>query len=411
MKNKNLFKAGIVFSLSTLLAFGVATGLSMKSKPVDEAKAADTDDATTETYSGNVVVQMKGTTCWSTSSAKLAVYFFNGDKNGWSTNVKAIGTSTSETKYFLFNYSLKFEPKNMIVTRHNSNATTPSWDNKWNQTCNLDFAPCVWLNDTWGSGKDESGNACFTSSDCGTWTPIADVYSSTSSKTWAKKVSLSSLDLGSDDHPELSGKVTLEKEEAFKIKYGSGESEYSNSFSTEYILTDYFKVEGTDDNIVCKEAGEYTFYFDTDCKKLWITNDVLVEADGWAQYFNNNAGCKSNGSELPSGWSNCATEYGKLDDKVKDYIYAYEVTTSNTNLDRALHNYDHAISYRDEQTLSRFIVNSSGTARGTTNSRISIGSLASNSNSSTNAIIVIIISLVTITTLGSVIYLKTRKHS
>ncbi len=409
MKNKNLFKAGIVFSLSTLLAFGVATGLSMKSKPVDEAKAAEADDnTTTETYSGNVVVQMKGTTCWSADNAKLAVYFFNETnyspkKEGWSTNVESIGYST-ETKYFLFKYSLDFKPAKMIVVRENSTTTSGQWDD-WGQTCDLDFAQCVWLKDTWGT------NNKIPSTDCGIYTPMADVYSKTSSKGWTKNVSLSSLDLGSDLHPELSGKVTLEKDEEFKIKYGSEDSAYSNNYNTVDVFTDKFATEGTDGNIVCKETGEYTFYFDTHCNKLWITNEVVVAADKWATYFNNNAKCVEDGSELPSGWSNCATEYGKLDNEVKDYIYAYVITENNTNLDRALHNYDHAISYRTTDQLKRFIVNSSGNVRGATNSRISVGSLASNSNSSTNAVIVIIISLVTITTLGSVIYLKTRKHS
>ncbi len=407
MKNKNLFKAGIVFSLSTLLAFGVATGLSMKSKPVDEAKAAEADDnTTTETYSGNVVVQMKGTTCWSADDAKLAVYFFNGDNIGWSTNVEAIGESTSEFKYYLFKYSLNFQPANMIVVREKSTTTSGNWEDKLNQTCDLDFALGVWVDDIWGTDSKIS------SANCGIWTPMADVYSSTSSKAWAKKeVSLSSLHLGNDGHPELSGKVTLEEDEEFKIKYGSADSAYSNNYDTVDVFKDKFATESTDGNIVCKEAGDYTFYFDTHCNKLWITNEVVVAADEWATYFNNNAGCKSDGSALPSGWGSCATKYSELGNEVKDYIYAYVITENNTNLDRALHNYEHAISYRTEQQLSRFIVNSSGKARDATNSRISVGSLASNSNSSTNAVIVIIISLVTITTLGSVIYLKTRKHS
>lgn len=404
MKNKNLFRAGLIFSLSALLSCGAIGRLSLKGKAVDEVKA--------ETYSGSVFVKLDYTTNWGQKNAKLAVYFWNGygdgdslKQDGWSNLVDIGGESLTNVFYQLDYTNLSFQPTKMIVTRQNSTATSPSWANKWNQSVDLDFAKCAWLSGDWDPA----------SSQCGSWNQEANIYSTNGTSGWGKTTSLETFAINSSNHLELSGTVTLEENEEFKIKdHSAGASDgYYSTYNTPEALKSKFSGGGSA-NIKCLEAGTYTFYFDVVTNSLWITNENIVNADTWAQYFNTNVGCDGTGQTAPTGWGSVKAKYNELitTNEAKDYIYGYTADGSSTadNLARALWNYDWAI--KNHPSLDKFIVNSNGTARASSHAASSLININSiGTNVGTGMIAIIVVTILGLTVIGSVVFIKSRKHS
>ena len=68
---------------------------------------------------------------WDSDGAKLSAYFYNSSTNKFAGIAKQYSGNT----YYVVIPSGSWT--NVILTRHNNTTTSPSWDNKWNQTGNL----------------------------------------------------------------------------------------------------------------------------------------------------------------------------------------------------------------------------------------------------------------------------------
>lgn len=103
-----------------------------------------------------VYLDIKDFTDWGTSSAKFAVYYFVNDfNNGFSTFMQHL----NKTQYRV---TIPVGYNNIIFTRHDSSALTPTWDNKWNQSVdvtNINWASatyeghlCGYIHSSWTPG-------------------------------------------------------------------------------------------------------------------------------------------------------------------------------------------------------------------------------------------------------------------
>ena len=68
---------------------------------------------------------------WDADGAKLSAYFYNSSTNKFADIAKQ---HSGNTYYVVIP---KGSWTNVILTRHNNTTTTPTWDNKWNQTGNI----------------------------------------------------------------------------------------------------------------------------------------------------------------------------------------------------------------------------------------------------------------------------------
>lgn len=371
-------------ALSMALAVGAGLGLADKKevKPVEAASA------------GSLIVKLGNVGKWSQSNAKLAAYLTDDSSNYWST----LQTISSDKVLYKIDYSISFTPKKLIFVRMNPAATSGNWEQKWNQTGDLSWKEATYLQDEWDP----------TTAQCSQWTVSAMVRSS-EVEGFGTKTTLSNIGINDSGNPEVSGSVTLIEGEEFKIL--SGDGVWSGYYGRPDALANAISGGSTESrsdenpNIVCEIAGTYDFYFDTETKRLWISRQDIVDADGWASYFLNNVGCDETGVKLPTGWDSCKTAYNALTNEAKNYIYAGTADEDGDNLGRALARYDHAVS--SHASLERFIKNSGGTVRAAS---VQVSPLfgTDGNNASTILIIISVSSLVALTVGGYFLLKKKR---
>lgn len=254
MKSKCSFilKASTALVLALLMLFGTVT--TSVAAVVDNAKssaAADTDaepvahgaegffamlrkhadlaetgaDPTGFT-SGTYVYLVPGTD-WYGNSKKAAAYFYNSNSdNAWSS-VITLSTSASTKNRITVPGSNKTWA-HVIFVSLNSSATAANWDNKWNQTGDLDY---------------DSSKNCFTNSGWDGATTTWSKYVPTSSAT----LSASPTDITTSDTstltPGISGNTTYNeyKSVSYSISPSSGASISGNTFTPtsagEYTVT------------------------------------------------------------------------------------------------------------------------------------------------------------------------------
>ena len=388
MKLKTVF---ITLGLALAMGFGVFAGAKAGKGEVKEAKA--------DTYSGTVHVTFSGTTNWSSDSAKIALYLWND--NGGGQGVKKdtfIGLQNmGSSKEFDFTYSgLSWEPANMIVTRQNKSASVANWDNKWNQTGDLNFSKYVWLSDAWDP----------------TATLGAQIRSSAASPAYSTKQYLTTKGVNGDSHTEFSGLVTLAANEEFKIlndNTGHWSAYYGCPTSIDSCFSGGNKNgrNDSDGNIKCLSAGTYDFFFDIETEKVWLTRQDIVAADGFATYFLANVGCDTTGATAPSGWATCASTYAALSNDAKDYLYNAEGDSDPLadNIARCVYWYDYAV--RAHPNLTKFMVNSSGVARAS----YEINPLSPINDGTNIAIIIVVASTLSLVALGGFFFIKRKKES
>ena len=300
----------------------------------------------TNDFVGNVHVDLRTSTL-ANSAANYAVYFWNNDyspvKDGWTNYV----AGASNERLLTFSYDLDFEPLKMIVVRYVSTYTQSEWNTeKWpkdnkrtGQTGDSDFNEMVRLN-----------------SDYSAYLGYPKVMGGS---PWGEVTLLDSVKSNGSHHAEYYSSVTLSANQEFKIQVAPyADGDYYGSYSTHASLTAKFTT--SNGNIKALEAGTYSFYFDSYSNSVYITTVALASADEWAQYFLTNVGCDETGAALPTGWNDCATEYGKLSGDAKNIIYG---TTAGTEgyVAQAVARYDHAV--KAHPSLTKFIVNSSNVVR------------------------------------------------
>ena len=388
------FKFLKLFSLTAFAAgaFAVANGKSSKQAEVVKADPAPV-------ASGKLVAKLGNIGKWSDQGAKLTAYLTDDTSSEWLP----LQVMESSKPMYVFSYSVSFTPTKLIWVRMNPSETEGSWGEgkKWNQTGDLALHDATYLSDDW----DPSA------SNCSQWDLFADVKTSKDGFTNPKVTfDVNSVEIMAGDQPQLSGKVTLEANEEFKV-VNRADNVWSAFYDCPDALDSAFEGGSKEyqspdlSNIVCKIPGTYDFYFNTETKKIWISNDAIVQADGWATYFNSNVGCDDDGVKLPTGWFLCATAYGALDPDTKDYIYSAKADKDGDNLARALSTYDYAVSHHS--TLEKFIKSSTDVVRASLS--LEVGHAFSANDSRNLIMIVSIVSLVSASTLVGLIVLKRRK--
>lgn len=255
---KKFLTSTAVISLSALLGVGALVGVAGR-------KQALKADADTE-HRIVVKVEDKLLSNWSQSNAKLSVYLWDDSSNtGW-TNVVSLSSTKS---LYILKHGYTWSPKHMIVSRQDSATATSTgaWGTSWNQSTDLSFNEATWIKTT-DSSK-------WTDTERGGWTVTASVNVDGD----GERVSLGvdTVILNSSNNPEVSGTARIEAGEEFKIHAGDGAQ--SGYYSLGAGLTGCFsggsttghtEGSGTEGNIVCERGGSYTFYFDTETKKVHI---------------------------------------------------------------------------------------------------------------------------------------------
>lgn len=309
--------------------------------------------AQAEVTSKSLIVKFGSLGNWTEANAKLAVYLWKGSGSSkvetW-TNVVSLDTNK---KIYKLDYSFDGTPENLIVTRQNSSASSASWDTKWAQSSDLSFNEATYLNlDGW--------NITSTSG----WTLSAQVRSNKVT-SFGTKETLSTIGLNGSNNPEVSGAVTLEEDEEFKIL--SGDNVWSGYYGCPEAIDSCFsggsKTARSDSNpnIVCEVAGTYDFFFDTETKRVWLTRQDIVDADGFASYFLSNVGCDETGATSPSGWSTCASTYNNLNGAARDVLCSAAADKDGDNIARCVYWYDYAVAAHP--SLTKFMVDSSSNPR------------------------------------------------
>ena len=86
---------------------------------------------------------------WNTDGAKFAIYYFQGEDNGWSNFMTVM--SDGET----FETTIPDKYTSIIFVRLNKTATSPNWTDKWNQTEDLTVSgdKILYVITGWGGDK------------------------------------------------------------------------------------------------------------------------------------------------------------------------------------------------------------------------------------------------------------------
>lgn len=383
MKLKKLI-SGLLLSTALAAGVGVFAGSQYSDPKNVEAAGA----------SGSLIVKFASGHNWFQSGAKVCAYITDNTNSYWTS----LQTTSSTQLLYKFDYSVSFTPTKLIWVRMNPSETKGSWDTgkKWNQTGDLGWEEATFINNGWDNPT------------CSQWKVSADVRSN-AVPSFGTKTTLSTIGINADGNPEVSGSVTLAENEEFKMLAGDGtwSGYYGRPAALSSAVTGGSQTEVSDKNpnIKCLIAGTYDFFFDTETKRLWISRQDIVDADGWASNFLTNVGCDASGKNLPSGWNTCKNSFNGLNDAAKDYIYAGTADVGGDNLGRALATYDHAVNAHP--SLERFIKNSGGTPR---SAAIDINPIAQVVSHSGSTIAIIVISSVSIAAIGGYFLFKKKKN-
>ncbi len=380
MKRKGLF---ITILSTMLLGVGVFAGVSSVSEnaPVEKAEAAS--------YSGSVIIKkndnnMRWTGC------KLTAWLFAGNTGTWGTAVQ-----NTDTLYQVYSWEgLAFNPTGIIILRVADNWSKYSdpWKNPYCRTgdITLDDLSVIWMN------GDASSDGNY-----GTYTVDA-VVKGGASQDWTTptvNTRLSNIKVNEDGVLEAYGTVTLEANTYFKTLKAN--STWCGAYSAHDSIKSNFNGGGSS-NIHNIKAGTYEFYFDYEGCSTYITDPVYAAADEWAQYFLSHVGCDSTGVKLPTGWSNCATEYGKLTGASKDLIYGATAKQDGSYIEKAVARYDHALV--SHPTLDRFIKNSSNVSRAVS----SPFGIPTETNNTQATITIVVTTLISVVAVGGFFLLKRK---
>ena len=268
MKNKNLFRAGLIFSLSAILSCGVIAGLSLKDKAVDEVKATDIS-----------VLYLKPS-IWHSQNPWYAAYFYgSGLAEKWSKMTEVSGAETTTYKVDVpSGYS------QVIFTRNDPNKTTLGWDSKWNQTEDLTITDkdCFTVTD-WGNEKST-----------GNWSNYADVYTYSINGNAA----VTMVDNGTSE-VKSSSTVTVSKGDI--ITFTKNGTEFTVDPKDDNQLTKVYL--NSENKLVAAEGFEEVLYLNYSSNKLWagqFTPEVYY-AIGSFNNWNGKTGTKATAVEGETG--------------------------------------------------------------------------------------------------------------
>ena len=358
---------------------------------------------TSGSWSGSIYVDLRDSG-WAGAAAHYAVMFMDKttyptEIDGWSSYVT--GTKINE-RLVEIPYSLEFEPLKMTIVRYNPAKTdwaTQKWTNTWGQTPDIDVAEVVRIGDTTdGEGKNY---AYAGYPKVVTWSPSsADIY-------------LNSVKMNGDKNSEYySSTVSLAANQQFKIQVGPYASgDYYGAFSTHSSLESTFDGDGTN-NITCKAAGTYAFYFDSFKGSVYITKVEIAQADEWAEAFLGMSASSNNCAYTKTHWSEASTAYNGLSAAAKALCVAEAHIgphdEAGTYLAEAIQRYDYVIQLYGTTSYPDFI------------GRVSAGKISLsqpilllniNNRNTTPMIVIIVVSLVGFGAVGGYFFIRRRKEN
>ena len=255
---------------------------------------------------------------WADGEADYAIMSFNDSQyepvaSEWSEYIENVPAGQRYVRFF---YQTHFNAHSITIVRYNKENTKEQWErdrwaNVWNQTVDaeIDTELTARISDQTDGDKNlvYGGSPyimCYTSQGLIGYDGLREAKSNGSNNT------------------EYYG--VIEFDTVYKFKIGvpplNEQYDYYANYTADSSVADDFYY-GEDGYIHMRQAGSYSFYFDTYTHNLYITGEGSADAEIWAQYFLDDVGCDASGVNLPTGWSDSADSYRELCDSAKDIIY------------------------------------------------------------------------------------------
>ncbi len=257
---------------------------------------------------GEIYLDLSEQSDWENDGAQFAIYFF--DKNDGTNPDKMVFSDIAvsvplQDNIYIASYELSFQPTHMIGVRLNSECTTPSWDDKWNQTQNLDFYQFGVIGVT--SENYEVPGVYYGWSD-----GLATVKISRGNQEI--EVVLDNYKRNAENKSEhYNDYIDLQTNDEFVIEYGSNSYHSWNNLP---IFDNNFSNNSTEDKIKVDVAGTYSFYFKAyETHEVFISKPEVAFADAWAQSF-----LKGNCVATKSNWSTYEDEFEHLPNSAKIFL-------------------------------------------------------------------------------------------
>jgi len=343
---------------------------------------------------GEIYIDLYEFRGWEGNNAKFAVYFFDGNGNHEFSDFSVCVSSADGLH--IVSYELAFNPTNMICFRFDPNCSTPSTDNRWNQTQDLAFY--------------RYGVIGITGWDYGWSDGLATVTITRGLEEI--EVVLDNYKRNADHKSEhYNDYVDLQQNDEFVINYLSAPR---NNWDCLEIFDNNFNDDDETHKIKVEVSGTYSFYFKAynvgDVHyDVFISKPEVAFADAWALSFLN-GGCTS----TKDNWSTYAGEYNNLPHSAKTFLlnvehqpdpeYVYE-----NYFAQAIQRYDYVIYLYGTDTYNDYIGRVAA-GRFTPRSSYSLmGALSS--DSPTPIALVVVLLVVPVTVIGSYLFLRKRKES
>lgn len=390
------------FALAGVMAVGGIAALNIHNEV--KSASADAGHSIALGNSGTIFLEL-GTDTWKSSSSKIALYMFDNSvsKNAWGGFVTPNGTS----RFVEYSYNLDFTPNQCIAFRFDPGVQTLGdwcWENDrgnsaiWSTTNDTNFKHVVALGNYYENSKWTVSNGYN----------LDAVVKGGASDNWSDPtvdVTLSHAKVNSEDKIEVYDEVNLPANTYFKVVKGG--VTWCGNYTAHASIAGYLS-GGGENNIHNTQGGKYEIYFKYNDAESYITSPVIAAADEWSQDFLDDVGCDKDGIALPTGWSTVAASYAILDGDVKDYIYNANAKEDGSYTEQAVARYDWAVARHP--SLDKFIKNSSDVVRSSAMIVNPTGEVSSISNSAAIAV-VIAVTLISVTSIGTYVFLRKRKEN
>lgn len=351
---------------------------------------------------GEIYIDLSEFQSWKEKDAKFGIYFFGANnKEAFSDFATAV---PYDENIFIASYELDFNPTGIDCIRFNSDAETPSWGKKWNQTQDLTFHRYGVVK---VKGWDENGES----------DALATAKISRGSEEI--EVVLDNYKRNAANQSEhYNDYIDLIAGDKFVINYGS--NSYYN-WNTLQMFKDlkYFKVEEGETKVTVNVSGTYSFYFKATADasyEVFISKPEVAYADKWAESFLEGIKEEETSCEATkTNWDTHEDEYDSLPHSAKSFLLIVpHESNPNVKFDnyfaRAIQRYDYIIYLYGTSTYNDYIGRVKAgkvTPRSTYNPIVGTFS----GDNSTPIALVVIISVVSLTAVGGYIFLKRRKEN
>lgn len=288
---------------------------------------------------GEIYLDLTEFTDWENDNAKFGFYFFDNSHSAFSDLAVSVPL---QDHIYIASYELDFTPTNMIGFRFNSSCTTPSTDDKWNQTQDLDFY--------------QYGVIGVTSWDNGWSDPLATVKITRGSEEI--EVVLDNYKRNSEHKSEhYNDYIDLQINDEFVISYNSNSYHNWDCLS---IFDDNFSYDESTSKIKVETTGTYSFYFkayETEVvhHDVFISKPEVAFADAWAQAFLS-GGCET----TKVNWSDYKSDFNNLPHSAKTFLLNVEhepdpKVVFENYFAQAIQRYDYVISLYGTSTYNDYI--------------------------------------------------------